>query len=102
VGFAVADLRSYRNVREHRVWSTRQFEAVKEWVDENRDAIDVLFFVSPVVFTHGWPNFEKAIRAFSPVSRWPMRISTRCTSAAGTTREPFWSRSTPGRPPVSS
>lgn len=65
--FVMADLRSRRNSRIHQLWSDEQFEAVKAWVSHHRGEFDALFFVSPVVFTHGWPHIEKEIRKVSPV-----------------------------------
>ena len=63
--FVVADLRSNRNVRLPRVWLPEQLAAVREWVAANRAEIDTLFFVSPVVFSHGDPGIERHV-----VSRW--------------------------------
>lgn len=66
IGFAIADLRSQRNVRRHQVWSHAQHSAVETWIRQNKRDLDVLFFISPVVVTHGWPQMEKAIRSFAP------------------------------------
>ncbi len=60
-GFAVADLRSNRNVRRGRVWLPEQLDAIKNWVEENKADIDTFFFVSPVVFSHGAPQIERGI-----------------------------------------
>ena len=60
-GFAVADLRTNRNVREHRVWLPEQLENIRRWVDENRQDLDTFFFVSSVVFSHGAPQIERGI-----------------------------------------
>lgn len=65
-GFAFLDLRSHRNSKLKRVWLNEQLAAVSGWVERNRSGLDTLFVVSPVVFTHGWPNAEKAIRALKP------------------------------------
>lgn len=67
-GFVVTDLRSNRNVRKHQIWSQDQFEAVTGWINANKADLDALFLVSPVVFTHGWPHIEKAIRSFAPLT----------------------------------
>lgn len=63
VGFAVADLRTNRNVREHRLWKKEQLINIRNWVEANKD-IHTLFFVSPVVFSHGAPQVEKFILKF--------------------------------------
>lgn len=60
-GFAVADLRSNRNVREQRVWRPEQMESIRRWVEANRDGLHTFFFVSPVVFSHGAPSVERSI-----------------------------------------
>lgn len=57
-GFCVMDLRSNRNVRIPRITTPQQREAVKTWVEANRNEIDTLFFVSTVVFSHGTPEIE--------------------------------------------
>lgn len=60
-GFAVPDLRSNRNVREGRILLPEQLDAIRRWVAANRQEIDVLFFVSTVVFSHGAPQIERGI-----------------------------------------
>lgn len=60
-GFILADLRSKRNIRERKIWSDVQFQAVKNWIDSNREKLDVIFFVSPVVFAHGSHKIESGI-----------------------------------------
>ena len=69
-GFVMADLRSHRNVRafkrtengksvfEGRIWLPEQLQLIKDWVAANRKSLDTLFFVSPVVFSHGAPRVE--------------------------------------------
>lgn len=57
-GFVLADLRSNRNVREKRVWSQAQVDAIRAWVDANKHEMHTLFFVSSVVFSHGAPKLE--------------------------------------------
>lgn len=54
-GFVLADLRSNRNLKKHQIWAAEQFDNVVRWVDQFRDHIDTLFFVSTVVFSHD-PN----------------------------------------------
>src|SRR6476659_979946 len=69
-GFVIADLRSNRNVRfnidekgnyEGRIWLPEQRQAIKNWVEANKEDIDTLFFVSSVVFSHGAPQVENWI-----------------------------------------
>jgi hypothetical protein len=66
-GFVIADLRSNRNVRfkiddkgnyEGRIWLPEQRQAIRNWVEANKEHIDTLFFVSSVVFSHGAPQVE--------------------------------------------
>lgn len=69
-GFVMADLRSHRNVRAFsrtengksvfagRVWLPEQLQLIKAWIAANRKNLDTLFFVSPVVFSHGAPQVE--------------------------------------------
>jgi phosphodiesterase/alkaline phosphatase D-like protein len=60
-GFAVADLRSNRNVRQRQVWLPEQLDAIRKWVDANKPDIDTFFFVSTVVFSHGAPQVDRSI-----------------------------------------
>jgi hypothetical protein len=61
----VADLRSNRNVRggatikEGVIWLPQQLQAIKKWIEANRQDLDTLFFVSTVVFSHGAPSVEQ-------------------------------------------
>ena len=55
-GFAVPDLRSNRNVRLPRIMLPDQLEAIRGWVQKERANLDVLFFVSSVVFSHEAPQ----------------------------------------------
>jgi hypothetical protein len=64
MGFVLADLRSNRNIRKKQIWSKIQFDKIKSWIEIHREKIDVLFFVSPVVFAHGAPNIEKGILSY--------------------------------------
>ena len=69
-GFVMADLRSHRNVRafkrtengksvfEGRIWLPEQLQLIKDWIGANRKNLDTLFFISPVVFSHGAPQVE--------------------------------------------
>jgi hypothetical protein len=60
-GFAVADLRTNRNVREQRIWKPEQLENIRRWVEANSTTLHTLFFVSSVVFSHGAPQIEQRI-----------------------------------------
>jgi len=72
-GFVMADLRSHRNVRAFRrtengksefagrIWLPEQLQLIKDWVAANRKSLDTLFFVSPVVFSHGAPQIENCL-----------------------------------------
>ena len=66
-GFVLPDLRSHRNVRQGRIWSEEQQEAVARWVAAERENLDVLFFCSSVVFSHGHQGLEALMR-----SGWPL------------------------------
>jgi hypothetical protein len=67
-GFVLADLRSHRNVRafkttkngksgyEGQIWLPEQLQLIKDWIRGNREHLDTLFFVSPVVFSHAAPQ----------------------------------------------
>ena len=55
-GFAVPDLRSNRNVKLPQIMSPAQLDAIRTWVDDNKNNLDVLFFVSTVVFSHDAPQ----------------------------------------------
>lgn len=69
-GFVMADLRSHRNVRafkktengksvfEGRIWLPEQLQLIRDWIAANRKNLDTLFFISPVVFSHGAPQVE--------------------------------------------
>jgi hypothetical protein len=59
--FVVPDLRSNRNVRERRILLPEQLDAIRKWVEANKNDLDVLFFVSTVVFSHGSPEIERGI-----------------------------------------
>lgn len=65
-GFVLADLRSHRNVRQGRVWSEAQLAGVERWVALERENLDVLFFCSSVVFSHGHPGLESLMRGAWP------------------------------------
>lgn len=65
-GFVLADLRSHRNVRQGRIWKEEQLAAVERWVASEREHLDVLFFCSTVVFSHGHHGLEALMR-----SGWP-------------------------------
>jgi hypothetical protein len=60
-GFILADLRSNRSVRTKTIWKPSQFQAIKDWIELNREKIDILFFVSPVVFAHGSGKIDTKI-----------------------------------------
>lgn len=66
LGFFMADLRSHRNIVEQRFWTKEQFNQLKHWIDENKKTMEVLFFVSPVVFAHGAPKIESGV-----LKHWP-------------------------------
>ena len=55
-GFAVPDLRSNRNVKLPQIMSQAQLEAIRAWVSDNKNNLDVLFFISTVVFSHDAPQ----------------------------------------------
>ena len=55
-GFAVPDLRSNRNLKLPRIMSQAQLDAIRTWVSDNKNNLDVLFFVSTVVFSHDAPQ----------------------------------------------
>src|SRR5207244_8629250 len=38
-----------------------QLESIRRWVEANKNVLDVLFFVSTVVFSHGSPEIERGI-----------------------------------------
>lgn len=75
-GFAIADLRSNRNIRKDKefvnrklnyigqIWRPEQRQAIANWVTANKEHIDTLFFVSSVVFSHGAPTVERFILRF--------------------------------------
>ena len=63
-GFAVPDLRSNRNVRLPRIMLPEQLAAIHEWVSANKNDLDVLFFVSTVVFSHDAPQVTGAMLRF--------------------------------------
>lgn len=65
-GFVLADLRSHRNVRQGRIWTDAQLAGVERWVASQREHLDVLFFCSSVVFSHGHLGLEALMR-----SGWP-------------------------------
>ncbi|MFL5348584.1 MAG: alkaline phosphatase D family protein [Hyalangium sp.] len=65
-GFVMADLRSHRNVRQGRIWTPEQLAAVERWVASEREHLEVLFFCSTVVFSHGHQGLEALMH-----SGWP-------------------------------
>ena len=60
-GFAVPDLRSNRNVKLPQIMSLAQLDAIRTWVNDNKHNLDVLFFVSTVVFSHDAPKVTGCI-----------------------------------------
>lgn len=66
-GFVIPDLRSNRNVHEPRIMLPEQLDSIKQWVEARKDAIDILFFVSTVVFSHGDPGLDNYA-----VVKWPL------------------------------
>jgi len=52
-GFVMADLRSNRDKERGQLWDPKQFASVKAWVKQNREALETLFFITPVTFAHG-------------------------------------------------
>lgn len=69
-GFVLADLRSNRNIHNKKLWLDSQFQAVKKWIDANRSNLDVVFFISTVVFAHGAPRVETRI-----LRGWPPNVA---------------------------
>ena len=70
-GFAVPDLRSNRNVRLPRIMLPEQLDAIRAWVNANKKDLDVLFFVSTVVFSHDAPQVTGfLLRIWFPVLRF--------------------------------
>ena len=65
-GFVLPDLRSHRNVRLGHVWSEAQQAAVVRWVESQREHLEVLFFCSSVVFSHGDPGLEALVHGGWP------------------------------------
>ncbi|MDY7226090.1 alkaline phosphatase D family protein [Hyalangium rubrum] len=65
-GFVLPDLRSHRNVRKGQLWTESQRSAVARWVEAQREHLDVLFFCSPVVFSHGDPWLERMVHGGWP------------------------------------
>jgi hypothetical protein len=61
LGFILADLRSNRNWQEKMFWTNEQITAVENWIQKNRQDIEVLFFLTPVVIAHGSPVVEKGL-----------------------------------------
>jgi len=57
-GFILSDLRTNRNAHKPQIWTPEQLAKVKNWVANNKQSIETLFFVTPVVFSHGNPKFE--------------------------------------------
>lgn len=64
-GFVLLDLRSNRNAHAKQIWSSDQFERIKNWVGE-QNQLETLFVVSPVVFSHGDPKTEGIIDRIWP------------------------------------
>lgn len=58
-GFLCLDLRTNRNVRLRRLLTPEQAHRIRQWVEANRQELQTLFVVSPVVFSHGSPLLEK-------------------------------------------
>ena len=65
-GFVLPDLRSHRNVRQGLVWTEAQQAAVARWVEAQREHLEVLFFCSSVVFSHGDPGLEALVQGGWP------------------------------------
>lgn len=61
LGFIMADLRSSRNWQARVFWTDEQIQAVEDWIKENREQIEVLFFLTPVVIAHGSPLIEEGL-----------------------------------------
>lgn len=69
IGFIMADLRSHRNWQKRQFWTDEQFIKVHDWINANKQNIDVLFFLTPVVIAHGSPLVEEGL-----VKNWDLVV----------------------------
>lgn len=69
-GFIMADLRSNRNSHKRILWLPGQYETVGNWIKVNRADLDTIFFISPVVFSHGDPKVDELTRGLWPLVMW--------------------------------
>lgn len=66
LGFILLDLRTHRNLRKQVLMAPEQISRIKNWVNLNKQNIQTLFVVSPVVFSHGSPVLDEFT-----VAAWP-------------------------------
>lgn len=70
-GFIFMDLRTNRNWREGKLLGDDQASRIMEWVEANRQQLQTIFVISPVVFSHGSPVLEDLTVTVWP---WVMKI----------------------------
>ena len=71
LGFVLLDLRTHRNLKQRKLFDPDQLRSIKEWVTANKSQIDTIFFISPVVFSHGSPVIEDFTATI-----WPFVMDT--------------------------
>jgi phosphodiesterase/alkaline phosphatase D-like protein len=57
-GFVFLDLRTNRNLMLRRLHTSAQLDRIRDWVEQNKEGIQTLFVISPVVFSHGSPVID--------------------------------------------
>lgn len=97
-GFVFMDLRTNRNLKQHRILSDGQGYRIRQWVAENRKNLHTMFLVSTVVFSHGsppiedltvtvWPSIMRAVEVFARFTKWGRGLQTNFNKSLGDIRD---------------
>ncbi len=93
-GFIFLDLRTNRNLRRKQLLTPGQGSRIRAWVEANKQDLEALFVVSPVVFSHGspvvedltlkaWPWVMKAVDWIAAWGKWGKGLQTKFGKSLG-------------------
>ena len=93
-GFVVMDLRTNRNLRQHRIMTIDQAARIRQWTDANKKEMHTIFIVSSVVFSHGspvvddftthiWPGVMKFVDWLARKTKWGKGLQTKFGKTLG-------------------
>jgi hypothetical protein len=66
-GFVLLDLRTNRSLLRNRLMTPEQASRIRAWIEANKQEMQAVFVVSPVVFSHGTPVLDDVA-----VKLWPL------------------------------